>query len=448
MPAIVTDELRTVSANQFINAFQTTIYQNWITAESVSVGEIRLSASYKYVAVTSGTTGVVSPSHTVGTVSDGGVDWLYVEGFDITGNFKNNIYITIGRVLPWDNPTSGDENPITPLSDFSSQLDSLARVISAKRLSASSVRLAIQRYDWDITGTSVYSAFDPAVEDFNYVNPMFVFVDNNIYKCLNNNGGVASSTKPTGTSQNPFVTAGDSYLWQYMATVDPGDVVQFLTDSYVPVALKLTNDGSPQWNVQANAKSQSISSIILTNGGTLYTTPPTVTVSAPTGVGGINAVASAIVVGGIIQSIQMSNVGTGYLTTPVITISGGGGSGGTATAVLAPKDGNGSNILSELGARYAVVYAQFNDGEGGYFPTVGENDFRQIGLIMDPVDINNAPTTQLRYIGPDHDNWDGSETFGLSELKYGSGHILYIENIAPVVRSPGQIEEITITLRF
>lgn len=445
MPAIITNDVRVFTANQFLNAFQNTKYDAWLTGQSYVSGDVVYNGNYKYIATSSGTSGATAPTHTSGTVSDGGVDWLFVEVFTNTANFQNNMYLAIGRNEAWDNPGVGDETPIAPVDDHTTQYPNIANVISAKRIESSDVKMAIRRYDWDVSGTTVYSQYDPDVESFNYPTPFYVLADNKVYKCLSNNGGVASITQPTGTSVDPFVTAGDGYVWKYMFSVDSGDAVQFLSTNYIPVEKKLNDDGTQQWNVQQNAKKGSLSTINVTAGGSGYTTA-TVTVDAPVG-GGTTATANAVIEGGAITAIQLSNVGEGYYGIPNVSISGDG-TGATAVAVLAPKDGHGSNPVTELDARYAIVASRFEDTEGGYFPITGENDFRQIQILVDPVDVNGNPATATRYIGADHDDWDGNETSGKSELMKGSGTTIYIENIEPVTRQTGQIEDLKVVLKF
>lgn len=444
MTAIVKNDMRVFSANQFLNAFDNKKYTPWTTGTSYTIGDQAFSGNYKYIATTAGTSGVSAPAHTSGVVSDGGVDWLFVEAFTNLDNFQNNVYIAIGRVDAWDNPGVGDETPIDPVDDQLSHFDLLARIISAKRLASSNVKMAILRNEWDVTGSTVYSEFDPTVESFAYPTPFYVTADSKIYKCLNNNGGVASTTQPTGTSSDPFVTPGDGYLWKFIAEIDAADVLQFLTPTYAPVELKLADDGSFQWAVQQNAKVGSISTIKVTDGGSGYNTAP-VTISAPPA--GTTATATAVIEGGVITSIQLTVVGEGYEETPTVTIAGDGADA-TAVAVMAPKDGHGSNILTELDARYVVVNARFDDTEGGYFPITGENDFRQITILADPKDVNGDLAEATRYIGADHDDWDGSETSGKSELMRGSGVSLYTESIPPVSRTSGQVEDIKIVLKF
>ena len=81
-----------------------------------------------------------------------------------------------------------------------------------------------------------------------------------------------------------------------------------------------------------------IDSIKVTNGGSGYTSVPTVTVQNPPT--NLNATATAVLgtaalgTADQVVSITLDTVGTGYTSRPNVTISGGGGSGATATANL------------------------------------------------------------------------------------------------------------------
>jgi hypothetical protein len=75
---------------------------------------------------------------------------------------------------------------------------------------------------------------------------------------------------------------------------------------------------------------EGVKTLSITNGGTGYTTVPTVTLS---GGGGAGATAVATVSGGKITSIKMTSHGANYTGTPIVTITGGGGTG----AVLSPE---------------------------------------------------------------------------------------------------------------
>ncbi len=71
--------------------------------------------------------------------------------------------------------------------------------------------------------------------------------------------------------------------------------------------------------------------IVVTNGGTGYTSAPTV---AFTGGGGSGAAATAVVADGVVVSVTITNHGSGYTSTPTISFTGVG-SGATGTAIMA-----------------------------------------------------------------------------------------------------------------
>jgi hypothetical protein len=77
--------------------------------------------------------------------------------------------------------------------------------------------------------------------------------------------------------------------------------------------------------------------IDITNGGSGYTSAPTVTVATPTGPGvAVRSTASATVENGVVTAVTVLSSGSQYEVVPAVTFSGGGGSSAAATAVLDP----------------------------------------------------------------------------------------------------------------
>lgn len=72
-----------------------------------------------------------------------------------------------------------------------------------------------------------------------------------------------------------------------------------------------------------------------TNGGSGYTTAPTVALS---GGGGTGAAATAIITGGKVVGFNITNAGSGYTSTPAVALTGGAGTGAIARAVLGDAD--------------------------------------------------------------------------------------------------------------
>ena len=79
-----------------------------------------------------------------------------------------------------------------------------------------------------------------------------------------------------------------------------------------------------------------VKTITVTNGGSGYTSTPTVTLDDPSGPNGETATAFATLDGETIDTITIISGGSQYTGTPDVTISGGGGSSGAATASMDP----------------------------------------------------------------------------------------------------------------
>lgn len=107
-----------------------------------------------------------------------------------------------------------------------------------------------------------------------------------------------------------------------------------INGSPTPAAIEAVN------RVRRRGWSTGVKTITVTNGGSGYTTAPTVTFSA--GIGGNTATGTATITGGSVTSITLNRDDSGikfnqegdYANPPTITISGGGGSGATATATI------------------------------------------------------------------------------------------------------------------
>jgi len=315
MSGIIKNTLRSYIANQFLNIFTGQPTKYWIGGESVSTGDVRKYANNKYIATSTGTTGTTPPTHLSGSASDDSVTWMYVETRFDTDYYDNNLYVVIGRINPWND----DTNPDIPTNSDKSDLTIIKEAVFFKRIQAGNVRLAIKKNLW-ASGT-VYSQYDENVENFNYPNPFYCTTQNlDVYKCISNNNGSASTSEPSGQSIG-LTTTSDGYVWKYMASVNSADASGFSTNVYIPVSRKLTNDGSAQWAVQQNAKIGAISNVNVVNGGSDYLTEPQVIVIPSAGETITNPMtATATLNTGVIDNITITDTGSGYIQKPFIAI--------------------------------------------------------------------------------------------------------------------------------
>jgi hypothetical protein len=122
-----------------------------------------------------------------------------------------------------------------------------------------------------------------------------------------------------------------------------------------------------KWNI--NNCELSNSTLTLVSGGSGYSNNAsgnvTVSISAPTGTGGVQAYAAANVVGGVIQSVYITSAGSGYITTPTITINDANTTPGTGAVVTLTGETskNGGNALARYVTKKVVLDQGFDSGD-------------------------------------------------------------------------------------
>ena len=416
-----------------------------------------------------------------------------------------NIYLTFGRTRPW----ADENNPPQANSSVESFNDVWRNMIGAKLVTGNDIRHAIPRNNW--TANTVYNMYDNDEQIgylFNNATPFFVVTsDWNVYKCLMNNYGKASTVMPTQTILNSPVKEADGYIWKYMYTISAEERLRFTTANYIPVRTLSVDNNSLQWRVQEGAIPGAIDVIEITNGGSNYTNANSITVTI-TGDGlGATAFATINTVSNTVNSAIITNPGAGYTYGTVTITDTGTGTGAVAHPCIPPPGGHGSDALRELGGSYIIINPRIVRTEDGQLPAT--NEFRQIAILQDPVEYaTNNVATDIVYtqttimtlstgsVDYYHDEtvyqgisleealftgvvcaWDSSnnivqltnttgtpiadvligansaaarfvESITAKELKEYSGHLLYTDNISPVTRADDQTEDFKIVLKF
>ena len=114
------------------------------------------------------------------------------------------------------------------------------RVIFGNKVTEDNIRYMFHKNAW-LTGT-IYDDFDDT-QDISTTNSI-VTVSNSegdyeVFKCLENNGGSASTSTPsfTGVDPNSYeqIFSGDGYVWKYLFTVAAGDDIVFGTNDSLPL---------------------------------------------------------------------------------------------------------------------------------------------------------------------------------------------------------------------
>ena len=309
----------------------------------------------------------------------------FEESFSETAS--DTYYTFIGKSSPFTTATSGgsDISPPIPVDSVGeTEYYAWDSMIGAKKLTVSDVHRVIPRRNWsnstvfdmyrhDISSSNTSTSGASNLYDSSFY---FMTTEFNVYKVLDNNGGAAySGAEPTSTAAAPFPLGG--YLLQYMYTITSSDAQKFVTTDFIPVQTDST--------VSAAATDGAIDNIVITAGGSSYSSTPTVTITGD----GSGATASATVAGNAVTGITITDNGSGY-TFATVTISGGGGTGATAEAIISPKGGHGFDAVAELGGHFVMTATTLTAGESDDFTTA--NDFRQIGLVVNPTNFGTADT--------------------------------------------------------
>jgi len=115
----------------------------------------------------------------------------------------------------------------------------------------------------------------------------------------------------------------------------------------------MKDNGSTNFTYEEELTSGGVASVTITNGGSGYTTAPTVTF---TGGAGSGATAVAVLTGGIVSAINITNPGTGYTSAPTFTFGGGGGGSGLAlTAVLGGTNNSNAKFPTSTAGQLSLT---------------------------------------------------------------------------------------------
>lgn len=182
----------------------------------------------------------------------------------VSGQSNTAYYMFAGKHTPFPD---GDSTVIQPTNSRQSlYIDVYQNMLFGKKITPNDIKFMIKRNAW-VSGTvyAMYQHDDPDLYDKDF----FVVVNEvdqyHVFKCLYNNKGQPSTSKPTFSATSPkdeYYRTEDGYQWKYMFTVDNTTFNKFSTIEYMPIV----NNAA----VSANAVDGSIDVITVTSGGAGY----------------------------------------------------------------------------------------------------------------------------------------------------------------------------------
>jgi hypothetical protein len=319
----------------------------------------------------------------------------------------NSYYVFLG--LP--NATSYDENwdanPPAPKDNFNEENDYWDTMIALKKVKPEDVKHVVKKVSW--TSGTTYDMYRHDISRTNLSQPSEAtslyaanyYVVNSEYKvyiCIHNGAdpenveGRPSLDEPTFTDlePKPAGTSGDGYLWKYLYTIPPGDIVKFDGLNYIPVPNEWGSTSATSI-IQTNATtSGQLKNIVITGRGVNLGDPGVYT-NVPIKGDGSGAEATIVInEDSKVESITISKGGSGYTYGTVdikasdISTNEEGYSAPTFDVIIPPYGGHGYDIYRELGSYNVLIYSRIeNDLENPDF-IVG-NQVARFGIIKNPL---------------------------------------------------------------
>jgi len=328
---------------------------------------------------------------------------------------SNTYYTFVGLPNATQVSSTWDTTPPDPRDNFDEENNYWDTIIALKKVNSSDVKQVIRKVTWQSGITYDMYRHDIKAEnpskpsnaislyDANYY---VVNSDYRVYICLQNGtnpenpSGRASLDEPTFTDLEPREagTSGDGYVWKYLYTIKPSDIIKFDSTNFMPVPLNWET-GTDNSAVRDNAAtSGQLKIVTITNRGVGLGTANRTYTRVPIKGDGTGAEATVVINNNSkVESVTISSGGSGY-TFGTLDISAGNVPTGTTSPVfdviIPPQDGHGANIYRELGARNALIYSRIeNDTENPDFIT--GNQISRIGIIQNPEAYNSSQNLDL-----------------------------------------------------
>lgn len=321
----------------------------------------------------------------------------------------NAYYTFVGLPNASDFKEKWDEAPPSPRDNFNQENDYWDSMIAMKRITSSDIMHVVPKRTWSSGAKYDMYRHDYSVDKLAAVSgatnlySSFFYVMNKdfrVYICLQNGtspdnpAGKPSLDEPTFTDLEPRVagSSGDGYIWKYLYTLSPADIIKFDSTEFLPVP----NDWQTSVDnslVRDNAVSGSIKIVTVTNKGLNVGAANLQYRNVPIRGDGTGAECTITVdENSQISSVEVSNQGTGYTYGTVDLVAGSvplGTTRPTFDVIIPPQGGHGADIYKELGAFNLLLYARIeNDSQNPDFIT--GNTIARVGIVENPTELNSS----------------------------------------------------------
>ena len=324
---------------------------------------------------------------------------------------SNSYYSFVGLTNATDYATTWENNPPSPKDSFDQENDYWDTMVALKKIKESDVNQVIRKITW--SSGLIYDMYRHDISRTNTSKPSgatslyssnyyVINSDYRVYICLQNGTdpenptGRPSLDEPIFTDLEPKAAgdSGDGYIWKYLYTIKPSEVIKFDTVNFIPVPKNWeTSSDNAAIRNNATVTNNQLKIITITNRGVGVGTANRTYTNVPIKGDGQGAKATIVVNNDSkVESVTVSIGGSGY-TYGTVDLVGGNVPTGTTTptfdVIIPPKGGHGADIYRELGAYNVLIYSRIeNDLENPDFIT--GNKIARVGLVENPQAYNSS----------------------------------------------------------
>jgi len=313
-----------------------------------------------------------------------------------------------GRTSDWNTNTVG---PPSPIDNFNYSNHVFDTMLFGKKITPANIRRVVRRVDWEQGNVYEQYRHDYSTSNLSpttgstrlYDSRYFVMNSEfRVYVCIengataNNPAGNASQDEPTFTDLEPNRAgeSGDGYIWKFLFTIAPSDIIKFDSTEYITLPTNWDTSTDPQIeavrnNGDSEINSNQIKTVSIKKAGFGYGLGLNVELDIlGDGTGGKVVVSTDS--SGRITSAQVSSGGKGY-SYGIVDL--GPVQSGSLTEfaelipIIPPSRGHGYDLYKELGAEKVLVYSRFDDSSRN-FPT--DTQFAQVGIVKNPTSFGST----------------------------------------------------------
>ena len=334
------------------------------------------------------------------------------------GTTSNYYYTFLGHPNPTNvtieeyGTSTWSTDPPEPLDSFQQEDRYHDSMLFLKRINANDVARVVPRQDWtsgiiydmykhdyDINNKSPQQGASTLYESRYYV----VNSEFKVYVCINNGADPDNPDGKKSTAEPNFIdtvpqaagNGSDGYLWKYLYTITPANIVKFTTEKYIPLP-QAWGDTATATVKDASIRGK-IETVVIKGRGSGYTIDGSgasgTVANVPILGDGTGGEVSITTVSGEVTEVTVTAGGQNY-TRGIVNFNTSSGGDKSVTAVgdqasfeviIPPKGGHGADVYRELGSHRVMDYSKY-DSDPDY--VIG-NTFSRVGLVRNPTEFGS-----------------------------------------------------------